>query len=134
MGAGVLCCGIAARDYVFALDEMPRRAEKYRARDLALVTGGISANAAVGVSRLGGRAALACRLGDDSIASDIIADLESKGVDCTLARRFPGHRSSMSAVLVDARGERTVINYADDALPDEPDWLPVGMARRCSGR
>jgi sulfofructose kinase len=125
--AGVLCVGIATQDYVFALDEMPRRAEKYRARDLAVVGGGIAANAAVAVARLGGRAMLATRLGDDAVGRDIVADLAEAGVDCGLCRRFPGHRSSLSAVLVDARGERIVINHADLDLPGDPSWLPAGL-------
>ena len=125
MVAGVLCCGIATQDFVFAMDEMPRRAEKYRARDLAVVGGGIAANAAVAVVRLGGRASLACRLGDDPVGRDIVAELETAGVDFALARRFPAHRSSLSAVLVDAHGERIVINHADDTLPDAADWLPA---------
>ncbi|MFO1149248.1 MAG: PfkB family carbohydrate kinase [Alsobacter sp.] len=127
MVAGVLCVGIATQDFVFALDEMPRRAEKYRARDLAVVGGGIAANAAVAVARLGGHAALATRLGEDAVGRDILDDLVAAGVDCRLARRFHGHTSSLSAVLVDAHGERTVINHADLALPDDPSWLPAAL-------
>lgn len=121
--AGVLCVGIATQDYVFGLREMPTRAEKYRADDLAVVGGGIAANAAVAVARLGGRAMLATRLGDDPVGRDIVSGLEAEGVDCSLARRHPGLRSSLSAVLVDAAGERIVINHAD-AMPDDASWLP----------
>jgi sulfofructose kinase len=122
--AGVLCVGIATQDFVFGLDAIPTTAEKHRARDLAVVGGGIAANAAVAVARLGARAMLATRLGDDTTGRDIVADLEAEGVDCALCRRFPGRRSSSSAVLVDARGERMVINYADEALPSGAGWLP----------
>lgn len=121
--AGVLCVGIATQDYVFGLQSMPDRAEKYRARDLAVVGGGIAANAAVAVARLGGRAMIATRLGEDSTARDIVAGLEAEGIDCTLARRHPGLRSSLSAVLVDSAGERIVINHADE-MPADPSWLP----------
>jgi sulfofructose kinase len=124
MVAGVLCVGIATQDFVFALDEMPRRAEKYRARDLAVVGGGIAANAAVAVARLGGRAMLAARLGEDAVGRDIVEDLAAAGVDCSLVRRCAGHTSSVSAVLVDAHGERTVINHADRTLPGDASWLP----------
>jgi sulfofructose kinase len=127
MVAGVLCVGIATQDFVFALDEMPRRAEKYRARDLAVVGGGIAANAAVAVARLGGRSMLATRLGEDAVGRDIIDDLAAAGVDCSLVRQFPGHTSSLSAVLVDVHGERIVINHADLALPDDPSWLPAEL-------
>ncbi len=124
--AGVLCVGIATQDYVFGLREMPTRAEKYRADDLAVVGGGIAANAAVAVARLGGRAMIATRLGDDPVARDIVAALEAEGIDCSLARRHPGLRSSLSAVLVDAAGERIVINHADP-MPADPSWLPARL-------
>ncbi|MHB2167832.1 PfkB family carbohydrate kinase [Alsobacter sp. R-9] len=121
--AGVLCVGIATQDFVFGLNEMPSRAEKYRANDLAVVGGGIAANAAVAIARLGGRVMLATRLGDDPVGRDIVSGLEAEGVDCTLARRHAGLRSSLSAVLVDSAGERIVINHAD-VMPDDPTWLP----------
>jgi sulfofructose kinase len=127
MTRSVLCVGFASQDYVFALDAMPRLAEKYVAHDLAVSGGGISANAAVAVARLGGRAALATRLGDDGLARDILAELQAEGVDCTLARRFPGHRSALSAILIDAEGERCIISYADRGLPDDPSWLPEAL-------
>ena len=103
------------------------RAEKYRASDLAVVGGGIAANASVAVARLGGRAYLATRLGDDSTAAAIIAELEAEGVDCTLAHRFAGRRSPTSAILVDAKGERLIISYSDDGIPSDTSWLPDAL-------
>ncbi|MGL4324214.1 MAG: PfkB family carbohydrate kinase [Beijerinckiaceae bacterium] len=120
----VICVGIAVQDHVFGLSRMPVAAEKYRAQSLEIVGGGIAANAAVAIARLGGRASLATRLGDDSTGRDIVTALEAEGVECALARRFAGIRSSQSAVLVDAAGERIVINYADPQLPDDTGWLP----------
>jgi sulfofructose kinase len=122
--ASVLCIGIAVLDFVFAVDTMPARAEKYRAKDLAVVGGGIAANAAVTIARLGGRAALATRLGRDATGDAIVAELEGEGVDCTLSRRFEGLRSPTSAIFVDARGERLLMSYADPSLPTDPSWLP----------
>jgi sulfofructose kinase len=123
----VLCLGIATQDHVFGLESFPVAAEKHLAHSLAIVGGGIAANAAVAVARLGGRALLATRLGDDSIGRDILADLEGEGVDRRFARRFPGCASPLSAVLVDRAGERMVINHADPAIPDDPSWLPDAL-------
>ncbi|HEX2509823.1 MAG TPA: sugar kinase [Microvirga sp.] len=123
----VLCVGIAVLDHVFAVDAMPTRPEKYRATDLAVVGGGIAANAAVTVARLGGRALLATRLGNDGTGNVIIEELESEGVDCSPTRRFEGLRSPTSAILVDARGERLVISFSDPDLPSAPTWLPSSL-------
>jgi sulfofructose kinase len=123
----VLCVGIAVLDYVYAVEAMPVRAEKYRASDLAVVGGGIAANASVAVARLGGRAHLATRLGDDPTGATIVAELEREGVDCTLARRFSGLRSPTSAILVDAKGERLIVSYSDNAIPSDTSWLPDAL-------
>lgn len=120
----VLCLGVAVQDYVFSLPEMPQGAEKYRASQMAVIGGGCGANAAVAVARLGGGALLATRLGADRLGDEIIADLEAEAVDCRHASRFAGCQSSISAVLVDAAGERLVVNYRDAALPQAVDWLP----------
>lgn len=119
----VLCVGVAVIDMVMNLAEMPSKPEKYRARDAALVGGGCAATAAVAVARLGGRALLAGRLGQDAIGELIVGELESEGVDCTLLRRFSGRRSSFSSVFVDDHGERQIVNFRDTELPDDPTWL-----------
>lgn len=123
----IICVGIAVQDYVFGLPELPATAEKHRAQSLEIVGGGIAANAAVAMARLGGQVSLAARLGDDGTARDITAALEAEGVDCSLVRRFAGRRSSQSAVLVDGQGERMVINYADPDMPDGTHWLPQAL-------
>ena len=120
----VLCLGIAAQDYVFALDVMPREATKYRAHGFACVGGGIAATAAVAVARLGGSARLLTRLGDDAIGDAIIAELEGYGVDCALTPRFRGCVSSLSAVIVDEAGERMIVNYLDPKIPETAGGLP----------
>ncbi|MGL4813302.1 MAG: PfkB family carbohydrate kinase, partial [Beijerinckiaceae bacterium] len=129
----ILCVGIAVQDYVFGLPQLPVTPEKHRAQSLEIVGGGIAANAAVAIARLGGRVQLVTRLGDDLTGAAIIADLEAEGVDCALARRFAGCRSSQSAVLVDAAGERLVVNYADPNIPDDPSWLPVKLSAEVRG-
>lgn len=104
--------------------ELPDRGEKYRATGFEIVGGGPAATAAVAISKLGGRAVLAARVGDDITAEMICSELLAHGVDCGNVRRCPGQRSSASVVIVDARGERMIVNYLDPALPAEPSWLP----------
>lgn len=121
--ATVLCIGQAVQDFVFSVDTMPMAAEKYRASSFETLGGGPAATAAVAICRLGGTAQLATRVGDDMLANLIAAELESYGVDCTLMRRMGGRRSSVSAVLVDSAGERLIVNYLDDSMEADPEWL-----------
>jgi sulfofructose kinase len=120
----VLCVGHAVQDFVFTLPSLPCRAEKYQASRFTSVGGGPAATAAVAISRLGGHALLAARVGDDAIADAIIGELESHGVDCAGVRRFPGCSSSLSAVLIDASGERMIVNHLDPSVPGGAEWLP----------
>jgi sulfofructose kinase len=103
---------------------LPDHGAKYRATRFETVGGGPAATAAVTVSRLGGQAMLAARVGDDDAAAMIVAELTGYGVDCTHVRRCPGSASSVSAVIVDARGERMIVNHLDPLLPVDPTWLP----------
>lgn len=124
----VLCVGHAVQDYVFSVVDLPRLAVKHQASALLRVGGGPAATAAVAVARLGGRALLAARVGDDAVAGEMIAELESWGVDCTHVRRLAGHCSSLSAVMVDRRGERMIVNYLDQDMPAAAGWLPAPQA------
>lgn len=121
---GVFCLGIATLDYVYSVETMPTRGEKYRSRGLAVVGGGCAGNASVAIARLGGACWLATRLADDLTGDQIVADLQAEGIDTGFARRVAGLRSPVSAILVDAQGERMVISYSDPAMPEDVAWLP----------
>ncbi len=124
----VFCVGHAVQDFVYGVAELPVRAGKHPARDLAIVGGGPAATAAVAIARLGGRAVLAARIGEDGIGEMIAAELAGYGVDCRHLRRFPGVASSSSAVMVDAAGERMIVNHLDADMPVDPGWLPEPAA------
>lgn len=119
----VIAAGVAVIDFVFRLDEVPIPGHKYRAREATIVGGGCAANAAVAVSRLGGRAVLAARIGDDMIGSMVLSGLEEDGVDCRLVRRYEGRRTSYSSVIVDAHGERNIVGFRDETMDFGADWL-----------
>ncbi|MGP1397105.1 MAG: PfkB family carbohydrate kinase [Inquilinaceae bacterium] len=125
----VLCVGIAVMDQVYEVDPMPTRPAKHFARNYLEVGGGPAANAAVTVARLGGRAVLWARVGDDDLGRRILDELAGEGVDVAPVRRVPGARSGVSAVLVDRRGERLIVNYADPALGSDPSFLPLDKVR-----
>ncbi len=122
--ASVLCVGHAVQDFIYRVVQLPTRAGKHPAQGLSIVGGGPAATAAVAVARLGGHALLAARIGDDPVGELITAELSAHGVDCSHLRRCAGAASSSSAVMVDADGERMIINHLDPALPVDPAWLP----------
>ncbi|MFT4650099.1 MAG: sulfofructose kinase [Gammaproteobacteria bacterium] len=119
----VLVAGVAVVDLVFRVDEMPRRADKYRAQDAKIIGGGCAANAAVAIARLGGGATLVARLGDDAIADIILNDLRKENVNIKTVHQTIGGRSSFSSVYVDSKGERQIMNFRGDGLSPHADWL-----------
>jgi sulfofructose kinase len=123
--ARVFCVGHAVQDFVFAVPRLPDGGRKYLAEGFRSVGGGPAATAAVTIAKLGGEASLAARVGDDTIAHAILTELSGYGVDCTWVRRFPGCGSPVSAVMIDARGERMIVNHLDSSMPSSAEWLPA---------
>jgi sulfofructose kinase len=119
-GPVVLCAGIAVIDHVFLVEHFPEPGTKTRARDFTAVVGGCAANAAVAAARLGGHARLACPLGGpaerDTIGDEILARLKLENIDCSAVVRAESGYSPISAIFVDATGERLIVNRRDEAL------------------
>ncbi len=123
--AKVICVGHSALDRVFTVEAWPQASAKVRAHAYAEVGGGMAANAAVAVARLGGAAHFWGPAGADSVAEVMSAQLRAAGVDERGLRRFAGLNSSTSAILIDARGERLIVSYRGTALEAPADWLQL---------
>lgn len=121
----VICLGLAAMDHIWSVGRLPHEAGKTRAGDFGSGGGGMAATAAVAVARLGGQAQFWGRAGKDGAGLEIRQELASRGVDTAQFRLFQGARSSVSCVLVDPDGERTIVNFRGADLPDDPSWLPL---------
>ncbi|HEY5293023.1 MAG TPA: PfkB family carbohydrate kinase [Burkholderiales bacterium] len=121
----VICIGHSALDRVFTVDAWPQASAKVAAKAFAEVGGGMAANAAVAVARLGGEAHFWGPAGADSVADIMRARLQEAGVDVAGLRRFAGLHSSTSAILIDARGERLIVSYRGTALEAPAGWLAL---------
>ncbi|MBR0655440.1 PfkB family carbohydrate kinase [Plastoroseomonas arctica] len=129
----VICLGNVVADHVFRVDEVPQPPAKARARGYKLTVGGMAANAAIAVKRLGGRSAFWGRVGDDSNATLLTEQLGVEGIDLTGMHAVAGARSPVSAVLVDRYGERAIMGFRGEGLGTDPSWLPLGMLREARG-
>jgi sulfofructose kinase len=129
----LLAVGAAVLDCIYLLDELPAAAEKHRAKGLTLQGGGMAATAAVTARRLGVDAALAARVGDGQFGAAIVDELVAEGVDCALVRRCRGRRSSVSAVMIGAEGERMIVNYKDPDMDAGTGWLPERLPAGIDG-
>ena len=121
----VICVGHAALDRVFSVASWPAGSGKIPAHRFEESGGGMAANAAAAIARLGGDAVFWGPTGNDAIATAIHAQLVADGVDAAFLRHFEGCTSSHSAVIVDDRGERLVVGFRGSALQAPADWLPL---------
>jgi sulfofructose kinase len=130
----ILCAGIVVLDEVFRVDEFPQPDGKVQAKGFFVVNGGCAANAAVAIARLGGRAALAGPMGGpagvDENGDRVLKALARENVDCMACQRMDGLGTALSAIFMNARGDRTIVTYRDEriaeAMPDDPERIVSG--------
>jgi sulfofructose kinase len=131
----ILCAGMAVLDEVFHVREFPLPDTKAEATEFFAVGGGNAANAAVAIARLGARVAFAGPIGgpagEDLIGDRVVDALAADGVDCSGCVRLAGVRTPISAIILNAQGERTIANYRDERLdavsPADPDRLVAAI-------
>jgi len=106
----ILCAGIAVEDIVMRVERFPAPGTKVHASDFITTGGGCAANAAVALARLGARAAFAGPLGGkrDAVSNRILEGLAAEGVDCSGVVRLDGGSASVSLILLDAAGEKSI--------------------------
>jgi sugar/nucleoside kinase (ribokinase family) len=130
----VLCAGIIVLDEVFRVEEFPEPDSKVEAKGFFVVNGGCAANAAVAIARLGGRAALAGPMGgpagQDSNGDRVLQAFAREKLDTTHCQRIDGLATALSAIFVDAKGDRTIVTYRDEriatAVPADADAIVAG--------
>lgn len=121
----LLAVGHVSVDHLFEIGDYPPRPTKVPARRYAALVGGMSANAAVAAARLGAAVRFAGPAGDDEAATLFAAHFAREGVDARGLLRVPGASSSVSAIVVDAAGERLIVNHRGSALELAPPFDPA---------
>ena len=114
----ILCIGMPVRDLAFRIDAIPARGSKVPASQFEEIAGGNALNAAIGIMRLGGRAALCGPMGDTEETSSryIFDKLAEEGIVTRHLVHMPGLVTPISAIMIDPSGERTIITFRDPKL------------------
>lgn len=92
------------------VENFPAPGTKVAASEFMIIGGGCAANQAVAIARLGGNVAFAGPLGgdNDAVSTRILADLKVDGIDCSGVVRVDGGTASVSLIMIDAEGEKTI--------------------------
>ncbi|MGZ4395941.1 MAG: carbohydrate kinase family protein [Gaiellaceae bacterium] len=125
--AAVVCAGIVVADvFVPPLARLPGPGELVATEDFVVETGGCAANAAIALARLGARAAVVAKVGDDLFGEFVRHELSAAGVDVTGVGFVAGLGTSKS-VIVPVTGEdrRFIHTFGANAALSAADLAPA---------
>lgn len=121
----ILVVGSVNMDLVVRTQQMPAPGETVLGEGFVTSPGGKGANQAVAAARLGARCRFLGRVGDDAFGQDLLGNLKAEGIDCTDLLVTEGAPTGVALIVVDARGENSIVvasgaNYLltpDDIFP-----------------
>lgn len=105
----VVVVGSVNADLVVGVDRRPAPGETVLGSDLATHPGGKGANQAVAAARLGGRAGIVGRVGDDGHGALLRGALAGDGVDLAHLVTTPGAPTGVALITVGPDGDNSII-------------------------
>ena len=100
----------------------PAPGETILGSDLGTFPGGKGANQAVAAARLGADVRFIGCVGEDAFGAQLLAFMKAEGIDCTYVTILPDDATGVAMIVVDARGENSIVvasgaNYS--VTPDD---------------
>jgi sulfofructose kinase len=135
--ADVVGVGLNATDTLLSVSEFPNPGSKASVRSITQMPGGQVATAMIACQRWGLRTRYVGKLGDDLAAKIHLEEFARAGVD-THINIVADCASAQSFIVVDPRGERTVLWQHDERLALKPenvhrDWIVNARALLVDG-
>lgn len=114
----ILCIGMPVRDLIFRVRDVPERGNKEHASEFIELAGGNAPNAAISISRLGGRVLLSGPIGGAQATSSayIYDELKGEGIDTSGLVTVDDVVTPISTIMIDPSGERTIVTFRDPRL------------------
>ncbi len=134
----VVCAGIVVADvFVPLLPRLPEPGELVATEDFVVETGGCAANAALALARLGVRAAVVAKVGNDVFGDFVQHELSAAGIDVSFIGRSADLGTSKTVIVpvsgedrrfIHTFGANAALSAADiaRAASTAPDVLYVG--------
>lgn len=125
-GPRLVTVGYLSIDYMVSVDNVPEAGARMTSGGIDKRLGGPAANVAAFAAGLGPplgvQVEIISHIGTDADSDWALEELALRGIDASGTQRQPGQRLSRCIVLVDAEGERTIVN--------EPLQVPVDLVTR----
>jgi ribokinase len=105
----ILVVGSINIDLVVRAARMPSPGETVLGSGFVTSPGGKGANQAVAVARLGGTCRMIGRVGEDAFGESLLTNLKAEGIDCTDVIPTPGAATGVAMIIVDSKGENSIV-------------------------
>lgn len=108
----VVVVGSSNTDMVVTGKALPLPGQTLTGGSFFTAPGGKGANQAVAAARAAGkgtRVSFVGAVGDDDFGRAAVAGLEKDGIDCRRVRKIAGAASGVAFIIVDAKGENTIV-------------------------
>ncbi len=108
-GPRILVVGSINMDMVVRSPHMPAPGETVLGDGFVTSPGGKGANQAVAAARLGASVRFIGRVGQDAFGRTLLEGLHREGIDCTDVIETEGASTGVAVIVVDARGENSIV-------------------------
>ncbi|KAH8396244.1 hypothetical protein KR222_006087 [Zaprionus bogoriensis] len=105
----VLVFGSAIIDFICYTPRLPQAGETLHGHKFQTGFGGKGANQCVAAARLGARAALVAKLGEDSFGADYLRQLAAEHIDVRHVEQLAGQTTGVAQIAVADSGENNII-------------------------
>lgn len=105
----IVVVGSLNMDLVTNVKQIPKKGETCLGYGFSKLPGGKGANQAVAAARLGAKVEMVGRLGDDSIAEELIESLVSDCVGIKHVARTKEETSGMAMIMVEEMGDNSIV-------------------------
>lgn len=127
----VLCAGIVVADHVCApISHVPAAGELVQSNRMLLTLGGCAANVAVNLHKLGMRARVVGRVGDDPFAGIFRDLLVEAGLDASGLIATPGRLTSQTMIINVAGQDRRFVHHFGANAAFAAGDVPLGLVRQ----
>lgn len=124
--------GLSTIDLVYEVDEFPLTDSKVTARSQATYAGGPATNAAITFRHLGGNAALVTSIGQHPLTAVIRDELNMHDVKASELSPDRFDLPAISAVAVNAKGQRNVISANASRVSEYSDQVDLNLLKSTS--
>jgi ribokinase len=106
----IIVIGDVNIDLIFTIPAYPLPGSEAVATTVEMHTGGSAVNTAIALAKMGMDVGFIGRVGQDTLAKQLLADLEATGVDCSHVQVDPKVGTGLIFIAVTIDGERTMFS------------------------